>query len=320
MAELPAALTAALSDLAEGLDGPGLLRDARAISEAYRTRTGLGERLLTREGEAAAYALSRMPATFAAIRAALFEALRASDLQPHTLLDCGAGTGAASWAADALLALQSATCVEREAAMRAVGERLMRAGSEALARAEWHSGDVRSGEALPGAALVIEGYMLGELAPEDRPRAALRLWEAAQEMLLLVEPGTPQGFAALCQARALLLEHGAQVAAPCPKGAVSCPMVGEDWCHFAVRVPRSRLHKRLKGGDAPYEDEKFAYLALTRIPAANACAARVLRHPQIAPGRVTLALCEAGTRREIAVTKKDPLFKRARKASAGDAL
>ena len=97
-------------------------------------------------------------------------------------------------------------------------------------------------------------------------------------------------------------------------------MAGEDWCHFTVRVQRTKLHKQLKGGDAPYEDEKFCFLALTKEPPKAACAARVLRHPQIGPGRIVLTLCENGGVQNRVVTKKDPLWKRARKIGAGDAL
>ena len=52
-----------------------LEKDARTISEAYRLKMGEGRRLLTRKSEAAAYALSRMPATVEAAKAALTEAL-----------------------------------------------------------------------------------------------------------------------------------------------------------------------------------------------------------------------------------------------------
>ena len=97
-------------------------------------------------------------------------------------------------------------------------------------------------------------------------------------------------------------------------------MAEGDWCHFAVRVQRTKLHKQLKGGDVPYEDEKYAYLALTRQQPAASCAARVLRHPLIAPGKITLTLCEGGEKKLRAVTKKDPLWKRARKIGAGDAI
>ena len=320
MADMPVGLQAALGALAAGADERALTRDARAISEAYRERTGTGARLLTRPSEAAAYALSRMPATFAAVHAALSEALRISGCEMRTLLDCGAGTGAASWAADALLPLEGVTCLEREEAMQAVGQSLMRAGGEALRNASWTAWDAMDDRPLPRAELVVEGYMLGELPPRARQAAAIRLWEAAQELLLLVEPGTPQGFANLAAVREALVTQGAHVAAPCPGGGEACPMQGGDWCHFTVRVRRTRLHRQLKGGEAPFEDEKFAYLALTRTPPRAPCGARVLRHPQIAPGRIALTLCEAGERRERVVTKKDPLWKRARKIGAGDAL
>ncbi len=121
MTDWQSALEAVAADYTRGT----LERDARAISEAYRLKTGEGKRLLTRESEAAAYALSRMPATVEAARAALAEALEAS--RPCAPDDAGLrrGDGAVTFAADSLLALERATCLEREAAMRAVGQRLM---------------------------------------------------------------------------------------------------------------------------------------------------------------------------------------------------
>ena len=112
---------------------------------------------------------------------------------------------------------------------------------------------------------------------------------------------------------------GAHLAAPCP-GGMACPIVGDDWCCFTVRVQRSRLHRLLKEGDAPYEDEKFTYLAFTREPARPA-PARVLRHPQIAKARIGLSLCTADGLPERTVTKQErDAFRVARKLSAGDAF
>lgn len=312
-------LRAALAALTAAYEEDGLRRDAQALSERYRLRTGTGKRLLTGEREAAAYAAARMPATFEAIRAALAWSLDCAGLSPRTLLDCGAGTGAACWAADSLLDLERVTCLEREAAMRAVGRQLMASGSAALCGADWRDADITADAPLPRAELVIEGYMLGELAAEARIPAARRMLDAAQQMAVFIEPGTPQGFENLRAVRRALTAEGAYVAAPCPAGCAACPMEAEDWCHFAVRVQRSRLQKSLKGGEAPFEDEKFAYLALTREMPAQSCTSRVLRHPQIAPGRITLTLCGAEGRTQRAVTKKDPLWKRARKIGAGDA-
>ena len=52
MTDWQSALEAVAADYTRGT----LERDARAISEAYRLKTGEGKRLLTRESEAAAYA------------------------------------------------------------------------------------------------------------------------------------------------------------------------------------------------------------------------------------------------------------------------
>ena len=97
-------------------------------------------------------------------------------------------------------------------------------------------------------------------------------------------------------------------------------MTGENWCHFAVRVQRTRLHKALKGGDAPFEDEKFGYLVLTRQEPKHACRMRVLRHAQIAPGRITVPVCGEAGEKLLTVTKKDPLWKRVRKIKWGERL
>lgn len=320
MKNMDARLEQALAALLARHETAALTKDAQHISENYRLRTGAGKRLLTREGEAAAYAAARMPATCAAAQAALSWALDCAGVQIASLLDCGAGTGAVSWAADGLLELDHVVCLEREAAMRAVGSELMRAGGTALAHAQWQAFDMVEGDALPEADLVCEGYMLGELKERHRLPAARRLFAAARKMALFIEPGTPQGFANLAGIRRELAGEGAYVAAPCPAGTAQCPMSGEDWCHFTVRVQRTKLHKQLKGGDAPYEDEKFCFLALTKEPPAAPCAARVLRHPQIAPGRIALSLCEGGEVRSRVVTKKDPLWKRARKIGAGDSI
>ena len=204
--------------------------------------------------------------------------------------------------------------------MRGAGERLMGAGSDALRAARWTGCDLSEDKPLPRAELVCEGYMLGELPEAMRLPVAARLWDAAQTMVLFIEPGTPQGFANLRAVRAMLMERGAHIAAPCPAGAGDCPMAGEDWCHFTVRVQRTQLHRALKGGDAPFEDEKFCYLAAMRETPKDACAARVLRHPQIAPGRIGVTLCEGGAIAERTFTKKDTQWKQVRKIAAGDRI
>ena len=69
-----------------------------------------------------------------------------------------------------------------------------------------------------------------------------------------------------------------------------------------MRVARSRLHRQAKGAELPYEDEKYAYIAVSRQPAAP-CAARVLRHPLTRKGHVVLELCAPGGKQTVTVTR-----------------
>ena len=55
----------------------------------------------------------------------------------------------------------------------------------------------------------------------------------------------PTDFARIREARAQLIGFGATIVAPCPHDA-ACPIVAPDWCHFAVRLPRSRDHRITK--------------------------------------------------------------------------
>ena len=294
------------------------LKDAaKALSLRYREQTGDGAPLLTTDAEALAYALTRMPGTFGAVSAALGEAL--GGFTPHTLLDVGAGMGTASLAAAERLPLLEVTCLEREGAMRRLGRKLMGQAAPVLQQAKWLEMDLAQGDLPFQADLVVASYVLGEMAEGSRTKALQKLWNAARGMLLLVEPGTPAAFAQLCAARETLLAQGAHLAAPCPHEQ-PCRLGPGDWCHFSCRVPRSRLHKLLKGGDAPFEDEKFCYLALARFEAGKG-RARILRHPQISKGQIRLELCCPAENKSVVVKKAEGApYRAARKASWGDAI
>jgi ribosomal protein RSM22 (predicted rRNA methylase) len=123
-------------------------------------------------------------------------------------------------------------------------------------------------------------------------------------VLLLVEPGTPAGWERLLAARERLIGAGASVLAPCPH-ALACPLTAPDWCRFAARVSRSRLHRLAKGGELGWEDEPFLYLAVSRRPAAGT-GSRVLAEPRAAKGRIELKLCRPdGALQHRLVTRRE---------------
>ncbi|GBF95535.1 hypothetical protein Rsub_08516 [Raphidocelis subcapitata] len=131
--------------------------------------------------------------------------------------------------------------------------------------------------------LVVASYVLSEVAgPRERAAIVARLWSLTGDTLVLVEPGTPSGFANVADARAALLtsearkaakvarraaaaaaalgggaaldqnlaaklrRYGAHVAAPCPHDG-PCPLAGgRAWCHFGQRFHRPSWMQEVK--------------------------------------------------------------------------
>jgi ribosomal protein RSM22 (predicted rRNA methylase) len=287
--DLPFELKAALDARLHGLSRSDAAERSAQISETYRG--GGGSTAIRSEADALAYALARMPATYAAVAASL-NALGdvRPDFAPKTLLDVGAGPGTAAWAAaEAFSSLADFTLIDANAALRTLALDLFDKSSR-LSSVRYAHGDARAALANAAAAdLVIASYLVGEMNDAERADLAGLMWARASDTLLIVEPGTPAGYARIIALRAQLIASGAHVAAPCPHDA-ACPLVAPDWCHFTQRLPRSQAHKQLKDAELPFEDEKFAYVALTRAPAPQRLA-RVLAQPVVGKVEVTAKLC-----------------------------
>src|ERR1700685_4042449 len=118
--DLPPELKAALSVKLQGFSRNDAAERASLISKTYRDGGNSGA--ITSETDALAYALARMPATYAAVTASL-NALR--EITPHfapaSLLDVGAGPGTATWtAAEAFSSLRRFCLLDANAALRAL--------------------------------------------------------------------------------------------------------------------------------------------------------------------------------------------------------
>ncbi|TPN79615.1 methyltransferase type 11 [Mesorhizobium sp. CU2] len=319
--ELPAALRQGVDSLLEKVPLATLKQAAKTLSERYRAELRDGRLHMGEDIAVKAYLATRLPATYAAVRASLDALADARpDFQPKSLLDVGAGPGTMLWATtDAWPELEQAVLVEASAAVRKVGQSL--AASKIAARTDWIAGDATIDlDGLKPADLVSIAYVLDEVAPASLPKLVGRLWQLTADTMLIVEPGTPAGWQRVLAARQQLIGAGAHVLAPCPHD-VPCPLAPPDWCHFARRVARSRLHRLVKDADVPWEDEKFVYLAASRH-AAPAHPARVIAPPKGGSGRVVLKLCRPdGSAGEHLFSKRDgDVFKAARRADWGDTI
>ncbi|MEU1176416.1 small ribosomal subunit Rsm22 family protein [Streptomyces sp. NPDC005820] len=312
-------LRAALGELLDGLPPRQAAQAVERLIANYRGATPTDAPILRDRADVAAYAAYRMPATFEAVCSAL-EAFADAvpEWTPGSHTDVGGGTGAATWAVSAVWAgTRPVTVLDWAEPALALGKEVA-AANPALGDAHWRRARIGSALALDPTDLVTVSYVLNELAAPDRA-ALVDAAAAAAQAVVIVEPGTPDGYARLIEARDRLIAAGFRIAAPCPHSA-RCPIVaGQDWCHFSARVSRSSLHRQVKGGSLPYEDEKFSYVAAARFPVSPA-PSRVVRRPQIRKGQVLLDLCETEERLDrTTVTKKHgELYRAARDADWGD--
>ncbi|WP_409484283.1 small ribosomal subunit Rsm22 family protein [Arsenicicoccus dermatophilus] len=323
--EVPGRLRVVLEEALAGRPTALLAGRVQQLIEAYRSGEVPAAVILDDPATVSAYAAYRMPATVAALRSALGELYDAvPDLAVEHLVDLGGGTGATGWAVASLDGgLARVDVLEQAAPARAAGADLARrSGIPALVESRWHPWTLGSSRVPAGtgdADLAVVSYVLGELPEPLRPEA-VEVAASLASTVLVIEPGTPAGHDRVLAARERLLALGLRVAAPCPHGS-ACPLAEGDWCHFPARVERSALHRSIKGGELSYEDEKFSYVAATRLPV-QAGSGRVLRHPLLRKGLVGLPLClPDGTTAERVVSRRQGAgYKQARRTGWGDAL
>lgn len=325
MYDLPRSLAEALRTEAERADQAGLTRTTGRLIQRYQADhpAAPGEPIMATATDATAYAVYRMPATYAAIRTVLGQL---PDLQvgpdPLTHLDVAGGTGAALWAvADRWPEIGQQTVLEQSQAAIDFGRRSARAAdSESVREASWQSAVLRNDFMLPNVDVITIGYLLSEIDDQLRAAVVRAARQSARQLMIIVEPGTVAGYRRIVAVRDQLIEAGWSIVAPCPH-ELRCPLQDQqqDWCHFSARLNRSATHRRAKGADLGYEDEKFSYLVAAPQPLPRP-AGRVLRHPWFAKGRVDLQVCaRSGEAERITVTKRDrDSYRSARKAAWGD--
>lgn len=315
--DIPQKLKDVIEEIATGSKHSNIIEESQKISKMYRENEGKGKRLVTKQSEAMAYSISRMPSTYCAVYSALSQVIKNYEKELKTVLDIGAGTGAATWAVSNLIDVNKITCLEREKAMREIGSKLM---DSDFKNVEWKEFDLIEDELEEKADLVVTSYVINELNQQDREKAIQKMWDATNQILLIIEPGTPEGFKHIIEARNILLEQNANIVAPCSHNG-KCPInPEEDWCSFYVRVARSGLQRQAKKGELGYEDEKFSYIAFAKTSSVHG-QSRILRHPQINSGYVKLKICTENGVEEKTYSKKDgEIYKKARKLNAGDTI
>jgi ribosomal protein RSM22 (predicted rRNA methylase) len=322
MTEVPAWIGRSLEGSLEGVSRNELRTQSLRISDAYRA--GRASDVVRTEHDAIAYAIARMPATYAAAHASLDSAaVLLPDFVPRTVLDIGAGPGTAAWACIELWpSLDHATLIDSNPRLLDLARRFSASPDAPAVDTQFVAGSIP--QVLPGisaADVVVASYSLTEIQQPALERVLEELWRLAATLLVIVEPGTPDGFRRILSCRDMLVSAGGRVVAPCTHDGL-CPLsAAARWCHFSKRLARSRDHLIAKNASVPFEDERFSYLAVAKGITPARTHQRVLATPKVSKGQVSLTLCAPGVVEERIVGRGDrDAYKAAKRYDWGDAV
>lgn len=319
--ELPPTIRTVLeSQILEKYPMSALTNAATDVSSRYR-REGEGHNFqITSEVEALSYLVARMPATYAANTMVMSAIAKLHpEFEPKSVLDIGAGPGTSTIAARQYFdSIETAQLVEPNYHLKKAGVDYL---VTPLANATWNTAKVEEFKPTGVYDLVIASYVLNEISPQKLGALIEKLWAACSGVLMILEPGTPQGAGIIQAVRDWARSsNGAFILAPCPQSG-ECPLaeIETRWCHFSVRTSRSKLHKVLKGGDAGFEDEKFSYIVLSRTPKERQ-KYRIIGHPSGTKLREIQVCAYTGTAETLQVSKSHPLHKLSKKLEWGDSF
>jgi ribosomal protein RSM22 (predicted rRNA methylase) len=308
--EIPEALKHAVARWLAHNPSPDRREASARLSVAYKAGQSSGV------VDLGAYLTVRMPATYAAVAKVLREVAGiAHGFAPASLLDMGAGPGTAAFAAAEIWpSLARFDLIEDNHRFATLAQNLC---AEVLPPAKISKG--RMQDVNGSAELVIAAYVFAELGLPEAAQAALKLWQNSSGVLVVIEPGTPQGFARVKAARDIFIKAGAQVVGPCSHSG-ACPMAKGDWCHFKTRLARSREHLHSKGASVPFEDEAFSWVAVSRVKY-DLPRARIVGPPDVSKVGVALKTCDAAGINQLMIASRDkPAYKKAKKSAWGDAI
>lgn len=321
-----------------------LIKAAEDVSSRYRREDGRSNFQIKNEVEALSYLASRVPATYAANARVMAEIRKhCSDFSPKSILDIGAGPATASLAAGQYFeTIETSRLIEPNVYLSKAGQEFF---APYLQGAEWQTKNIESVSFDKSFDIVIASYVLNEVAKNKIHGLIEKCWDACSGMMVIIEPGTPQGASIIQQVREFAVNREINILAPCPH-AGECPLQfsyqqhphpnpppsrgrelkpsplagegldGGRWCHFAVRTSRSKLHKTLKCGDAGFEDEKFSYIVLSRQPSTPP-SYRLIGYPSGTKLR-ELQVCSPKGAETLQVSKSHPLHKQSKKLEWGD--
>jgi len=279
-----------LQSLLEGVSLKKLSQAFTELSEGYRSREGYS---IDSDEKALAYLLYRSPATMGVLHRVLKEVPG----EIHSVCDCGAGTGTSLGPLHDAFPIKQITLIEENKRLVSLGRRI----NTDFHDQAWKTGDLKK-LSFSDHDLFLFSYSLNELSPSDARLVIRKAYQRAGKFVVIIEPGTIEGYQRILGYREALIEEGGFVIAPCPH-MNECPLGKGDWCHFSERIERSKEHRYIKGGSLGYEDEKYSYLIVSKEKM-QPNGERILMQPKKEKRGLVFKVCGLDGLEERVVTKR----------------
>lgn len=286
-----------------------------ALSQKYKQ---IKHKYFSSDKERLAYIASRMPATYAALTYVMRELKQTlPEVEINTVLDLGSGPLTAAWSIFSVFEnVKKMHLVEKDS--------IYKLGEKFLLNEDFYKNLILEQNDILKIKdynfdLVCLSYVTTELKKPFIDKIIKRWFYSNSKIIVFLEPGTMYGFRNIKYIRENLIKLGSKIVAPCTN-ELKCPMHNNDWCHFYVRLKRSKQHKYLKEGTLPYEDEKFSYVIATKTNLEKKHS-RILRRPSKSKDDITLILCSEGKIKKEIISRKDAKrYKLCHKINWGDKL
>ena len=221
------------------------------------------------------YVFTRFPATYSVCLKLFNQYLSTTSI--NSILDWGCGVGTASLALSQIFKNLEYFLVEQDALAKNYAEQFLK---------HFFPSNSLHTSIPDNIDLSVFSYSLGEV--ESWEIILDEIWPKT-EYLLIIEPGTPKHFDNLLKIRNYMLLKGAHIWGPCCH-TKECPLLKNDWCHFGLKVERSKDHRLLKDAKLGYEQEAYSYLFFAKKPVTPDFG-RIVSKPRIHGGHINLKLC-----------------------------
>ncbi|KAI8975497.1 mitochondrial small ribosomal subunit Rsm22-domain-containing protein [Mycotypha africana] len=297
--QLPKPLIDGISALIEEHEKPLIREDALRIFKSYQLRysspkpsdviskgkrTGQLQqpeqpfRITYGARESIAYAAGLLPSSFAATYSVMKEiAKRMPSFKPQSMLDFGTGPGTAIWAAKEVFDIQRCMGVDLSEEMLSVAEKLERYIKKEKDQPIEFSRFLSFNPNSPKNDLVVSTFTLGDLPSKAIQKSTVeQLWKQTDDVLVLIDKGTPVGYKNIAMARQWILNleglNKVHTVAPYPHD-YPCPLlyspeanITKMWSHFSQQLERPAFLMKTKHSKSNKEDIKYSYVILRRGP------------------------------------------------------